>query len=207
MHNMSLMHFCVHFPAINDIVKKAKNKFWYAEQRSTCAFCQTKSPEILMKCAKCKIAAYCNRDCQVKHWKVHKLHCSPQSSQEIRITPNSHTIVNPATNETIPTFKGLPPKSAKVDEYFDIKVQLPLRRTGQFMQENVAEVEGEYMLYNKERDVTLLVRNENCTQKAQLGAMVKGFALTGGLKAYFRAKVTAQGVLVVATDTMFVRKW
>ena len=207
MHNMNLMRFCMVFPVINDIVNKAKNKFWYAEQRSTCAYCQTKSPEILMKCGKCKIAAYCNRDCQVKHWKVHKHQCSPGTSQEIHITPTNHTIMNPLTMQITASFKGLPPKNGKVDEYFDVKIQLPLKRAGLYGQENVVDLRGEFMLYNKERDVLLNIRDENCLQKEKLGEMVKGFALTGGLKAYFRAKVTAKGVLVVATDTMFVRKW
>ncbi|CAI5992250.1 unnamed protein product [Closterium sp. NIES-64] len=32
----------------------------------------------LKACARCSQAAYCDRDCQVAHWKVHKLQCQPK---------------------------------------------------------------------------------------------------------------------------------
>ena len=33
------------------------------------------SPEQLFKCSKCKYTWYCNRECQTRDWKIHKLEC------------------------------------------------------------------------------------------------------------------------------------
>ena len=41
-----------------------------------CAYCDAiANKEPYKKCAKCKIAAYCSKDCQKKHWPVHKTVC------------------------------------------------------------------------------------------------------------------------------------
>lgn len=43
---------------------------------SRCFGCNIKKKlEELSKCAGCKHACYCNRECQKKHWKIHKKKC------------------------------------------------------------------------------------------------------------------------------------
>ena len=42
--------------------------------KSCCANCGKKSTE-LKQCSRCKSVAYCSRDCQVAHYKVHKKPC------------------------------------------------------------------------------------------------------------------------------------
>lgn len=39
-----------------------------------CHKCHKKREE-LKKCAKCRCAMYCSRDCQINHWKHHKKQC------------------------------------------------------------------------------------------------------------------------------------
>lgn len=40
----------------------------------SCDLCK-KAIASIKRCGKCRVAAYCSRDCQVKHWKVHKRDC------------------------------------------------------------------------------------------------------------------------------------
>jgi hypothetical protein len=47
-----------------------------AEKRRCCAQCGTTTSEKLQKCSACKTVYYCNRECQVAHWKRHKPVCS-----------------------------------------------------------------------------------------------------------------------------------
>ena len=45
--------------------------------RVTCDYCDAKQKGAtkLKKCAKCRVAQYCSKECQTKHWKLHKKHC------------------------------------------------------------------------------------------------------------------------------------
>ena len=42
-------------------------------QSYSCGFC--KKSNSVLKCSKCKLIYYCDRNCQVKDWKNHKLVC------------------------------------------------------------------------------------------------------------------------------------
>ena len=45
---------------------------------STCCTCSNQMlPDNVMRCSRCKKAAYCNRECQKKDWPRHKLQCTP----------------------------------------------------------------------------------------------------------------------------------
>jgi len=46
----------------------------FVEKSHNCSFCFARAEK---KCSKCKMVWYCTRDCQVKHWKVHKKVCCP----------------------------------------------------------------------------------------------------------------------------------
>jgi MYND finger len=55
--------------AKNDLKKQAD---------STCRTCSKEMlPQDVMRCSRCKKAAYCNRECQKKDWPRHKLQCAP----------------------------------------------------------------------------------------------------------------------------------
>ena len=46
----------------------------YPDHCENCGTAETKEAK-LKKCARCKMVAYCNRDCQKAHWKEHKPDC------------------------------------------------------------------------------------------------------------------------------------
>ena len=55
-----------------------------------CAHCATQHPT--QQCSRCKGASYCDRECQVAHWTVHKKHCNnnkarSSSSSQQQLTP------------------------------------------------------------------------------------------------------------------------
>ncbi|EAU91722.2 hypothetical protein CC1G_04490 [Coprinopsis cinerea okayama7 len=48
-----------------------------------CARCQAPNPE--KKCSRCRVAGYCNAECQNAHWREHRASCIPESVQGIVI--------------------------------------------------------------------------------------------------------------------------
>jgi hypothetical protein len=49
--------------------------------KPTCTTIQQANRKSLMLCSRCKVSAYCSRECQVGHWKQHKLACSGQKKK------------------------------------------------------------------------------------------------------------------------------
>ena len=47
----------------------------------SCLYC-LKAVEGSMRCSKCRTALYCNRECQLKHWPVHKNICQDSNNTE-----------------------------------------------------------------------------------------------------------------------------
>ena len=45
-----------------------------------CLYC-LKAVEGSMRCSQCRTALYCNRDCQLKHWPVHKNSCQDSNTE------------------------------------------------------------------------------------------------------------------------------
>ncbi|KAL5477406.1 hypothetical protein EMCRGX_G024202 [Ephydatia muelleri] len=67
-----------------------------------CAYCDAiANKEPYKKCAKCKLAAYCSKDCQKKHWPVHKTVCKSvpkeSCSQETKAGASSFVTVKATT--------------------------------------------------------------------------------------------------------------
>eukprot|EP00287_Rhodomonas_sp_CCMP768_P012141 CAMPEP_0196728918 /NCGR_PEP_ID=MMETSP1091-20130531/9453_1 /TAXON_ID=302021 /ORGANISM="Rhodomonas sp., Strain CCMP768" /LENGTH=182 /DNA_ID=CAMNT_0042071723 /DNA_START=14 /DNA_END=562 /DNA_ORIENTATION=+ len=44
------------------------------EEDLACAACNVKN-KIMKRCTRCKLVYYCQRECQLSHWKVHKVQC------------------------------------------------------------------------------------------------------------------------------------
>jgi hypothetical protein len=51
------------------------------EKKKNCLCC-LKKVEGTSRCAKCRTALYCSRECQVKHWPVHKKNCQDSDNTE-----------------------------------------------------------------------------------------------------------------------------
>ena len=49
------------------------------EKESKCSYCGQTS-ENLRKCTRCQAVQYCNKDCQQKHWKLHKVSCKESTT-------------------------------------------------------------------------------------------------------------------------------
>ena len=41
----------------------------------TCKSCENKNKKQLKRCSKCEVVYYCNKECQRKDWKEHKIEC------------------------------------------------------------------------------------------------------------------------------------
>ena len=51
------------------------------EKRKVCLYCY-KEVDGNLRCKKCRVAKYCNRDCQVAHWKKHKKICKESNGDD-----------------------------------------------------------------------------------------------------------------------------
>ena len=58
------------------------------ERTSKCSYCG-KTSESLKKCTRCLTVQYCNRDCQQKHWKLHKASCKEGADKQMTRPPTS----------------------------------------------------------------------------------------------------------------------
>jgi hypothetical protein len=186
---------------MRDLLIECKNKEEYKEHKSRCAKCHKVGVDTL-RCGKCRVANYCSRDCQVAHWKMHKAQCNAHDATHVIITPGPLN-KTPTSQES---WQGKPPVGVAVDAYFDVKIQLCLHQDEAGLPLG-PDPEGAYMLYNQARDISMFVADKHCPQRRVLFDLIQGVPECGGLKAYFKAKVTADGKLAVATSPVFVKKW
>jgi hypothetical protein len=63
---------------LTPITEAAQNAF-YQSLEAYCYQCGTSGVDVL-KCSRCKQAAFCSKECQKKNWKFHKQSCRPSSS-------------------------------------------------------------------------------------------------------------------------------
>ena len=55
------------------------------ERESKCSYCE-KTSENLRKCTRCQSVQYCNKECQQKHWPLHKASCKEGGKKEPVVT-------------------------------------------------------------------------------------------------------------------------
>ena len=49
-----------------------ENPFGYLINCNLCSFCHLQADRV---CSACKLIYYCNRECQIAHWRIHKAQC------------------------------------------------------------------------------------------------------------------------------------
>ena len=55
--------------------------------RQSCAYCCNQNPSgNLLQCTSCRQIAYCSKECQVKAWPLHKVHCKQLSNVKQELT-------------------------------------------------------------------------------------------------------------------------
>ena len=62
----------------NACMENGREKRLYSGKGRLCESCGAQDcDKALMQCARCSVAYYCSKDCQVRHWKEHKPRCLP----------------------------------------------------------------------------------------------------------------------------------
>ena len=64
------------------------------KKKNTCLHC-LKEVEGSSRCSKCETASYCSRECQLRHWPVHKNNCrdcndTDDSNEKLRMKAKNH---------------------------------------------------------------------------------------------------------------------
>ena len=48
-----------------------------------CASCGVKN-QVMKRCTRCRAVVYCSKECQAKHWQLHKFLCGPNPQESIQ---------------------------------------------------------------------------------------------------------------------------
>jgi hypothetical protein len=189
----------VEFCCKNEIKKEIK-------KQETCTFC-LKKKENLKKCSSCHSAFYCDRECQTKDWKKHKLNCvcavvSLQSDEKMKYMTNislnhqksSAKIVGMAKSSEMIKFKDL-------NKPIIVKIQ-------------ANEVEREpLMCYNQDRSLNFFISHTNgdyekIKEKIRKDGLYKEYSRSGvGLKAYFWAESDGDKMKVFTEKICSAQSW
>ena len=126
--------------------KKKKDEAKSSGDFGKCFLCGIKGAK--KRCARCLVAYYCNRDCQVKHWKKHKKDCSKQLKGKVDVGLANFPGI---TCATINFKKGevtvTEDDERPVRSHFKVKVQLPTDK-GPFGDDS----ESSLLVYDKKKN-------------------------------------------------------
>lgn len=142
------------------------------------------------RCCRCLVAYYCNRNCQLQHWKKHKKDCSEKKKGKIDVElkgPGVATTINfKKENCTMTTGKDAPQKTT-----FKVKVQVPL---------SFREDDSPLLVYDKKKTFQKWIESSN----PNYGKIVKKIKEEGVMKAkgYFYASLNENGSISLQVDHM-----
>lgn len=80
-----------HFRAVQIVLKSANPEAAPPPGGVRCSACSTVL-SAQHKCCPCKAVAYCGRECQVKHWRLHKMMCAHHASIDAQLRSGEATV-------------------------------------------------------------------------------------------------------------------
>jgi hypothetical protein len=176
--------------------------------QQTCTFC-LKKKENLKKCSSCHSAFYCDRECQTKDWKKHKLNCICavvylNSDDKL----NTKYMTNISLNHQKSSVKvGNFMKSEEMIKFKDLNKPIIVK-----IQANEVEREP-LMCYNQDRSLNFFISSTNgdykmIKEKIQRDGLYKEYSKSGvGLKAYFWAESDGDKMKVFTEKICSSQSW
>lgn len=154
------------------------------------------------RCARCKTAVYCDRECQKRHWREHRSSCAPATDDVVDddghvvalSRPKARTNVLRSRKDglrTVDETNYRRPEGVDVDERFWLKVQVG---------------ENSLLLYDKTRVCTFFL-DEDDAGFEELRDKVREETAAMGLKTHVRASFDGQGNCKVWPDTATLKTW
>ena len=163
-------------------------------------------------------------ECQRKDWKEHKKVCKPSASGKaagdqrwvpVKIMPTGmHNVTIPNRNQKGFYTSNQESNAAATDamkevgKEFWVKVQVPvepcLMRV--LADGSAATTSGPCMVYNKERTVNGLLTKDNCACFEQIVSKIRKEG-TMGIKGFFKARSTGNGVIDIDPTLISVKTW
>jgi MYND finger len=99
-----------------------------ANEGFECTYCGKSSEEKMPCCSRCKKQSYCSRDCQSKHWKVHKQDCKPVAAPPTSNTSQQNSAGEPPlTWDDLEDYRGLPAEDKVLEVKMVLQDTYPLR--------------------------------------------------------------------------------
>ena len=167
---------------------------------NVCSFCH-RTGKGLKKCASCKTALYCSKDCQTSHWKRHKHFCKLfKDSFTVQIIMKYTKPVAGISNVRIfdPSLKGIkegPKPNRKSTERFIVKIQSGLEYS-------VYDPQTELLLYDRSTDLDILLQSPQLYYLIMECGILSGSSFTTK-KIFCWASFEKEGkILKVFTDSL-----
>ncbi|KAL7478709.1 hypothetical protein ACHAW6_004458 [Cyclotella cf. meneghiniana] len=189
-------------PLIMEAARKEASQSRKAKKQSesTCENCQVIVTGKLQQCSRCKSVVYCGRDCQVAHWKNHKIVCKDLAALSMGINLGlgsglkdvgmHHSTFSFSKNKQLSgTYQN--PKGVEVGEKFVVKVQ------GNTMMSPL-------LIYDKTRTCEFSLYPDEPGFSQILGEVQKEKAWQGR-KTFMKASFDDKGCCTIYPDTAGVK--
>jgi len=170
---------------MNDLIRKYIKRVEKVE-RNRCWECKRVTDDDQC-CSRCKLAVYCSRECQTKHWPSHKADCKkPQEDYFIQIS-RPDPVCNQIPLMNLQNIDGIKcageyrrPNGVNIDEQFWMKVQPSGLES------------GPHLVYDKSRSCTFGIM-PGTPGYNELNKKVSQDSAFNGTKSYFKAAFGADG--------------